>query len=149
MVIGALPTISWLANCVELPPPVLDPRRRGAVIAANRSAPITPLRRTVRLISPRTTLAVLKLAGTVCALTEGWRAMYHTPTPANTISAALPTRYDMVPAGLEDKKFTLLRMIEDEDRPPQVSSLLKKAFKLSNLLKTNSLLLLMTLVKPS
>src|SRR5260221_13169599 len=98
-------------------------------MAAKRSAPITPLTRTVRLISPFTTLAVLKLAGAVWAVTEGWRAIYHTPTPASTISNALLTRDNMVPAGLEDKDFTLLRMFEDEDLPPQVSSLLKKALK--------------------
>jgi hypothetical protein len=81
MVIGALPTISWLANTP--PEPTLVPRSRGAMIAANLSAATTPLMRTVRSTSPRATVAVRSAALSRLALSPevAWRLKYE-PTAA-------------------------------------------------------------------
>ena len=79
--IGALPTISWLANTP--PPPTLVPRSRGAIIWANRSAATTPLMRTLRLTSPRAMVAVRNAAASRLPLSPelAWRLKYE-PTAA-------------------------------------------------------------------
>jgi len=81
MVIGALPTISWLANTP--PDPTRTPRSRGAMIAANRSAATTPLIRTVRSTSPRAMVAVRRAVPSFLALSPevAWRLKYD-PTAA-------------------------------------------------------------------
>jgi hypothetical protein len=107
-VIGALPTISWLANTP--PPPTLEPRNRGAMIAANLSAAITPLIRTVRSTSPRAMLAdrTAALSGFPLSPDVAWRLKYEPTAATATTVRSTGTQIDLLWRGALTVKVLLM-----------------------------------------